>query len=75
MTWISKFLLTIKLFIETYKVESYLGDLCVINLYEVRRICSPGFLRAVYIPKRFIADVGLGQHLVLPPGTYLEVHE
>ena len=36
MTRISKFLLAIKLFIETYKVESYLGDLCVVNLYGVR---------------------------------------
>ena len=32
----TKFLLTIKLFIETYKVESYLGDLGVFNLYGVR---------------------------------------
>lgn len=36
MTLITKFLLTIKLFIETYKVESYLGDLGVFNLYGVR---------------------------------------
>lgn len=46
-----------------------------INSDEVRRICSPRFKRAVYTPKRFIADVGLGQHLGLPPGTYLDVHD